>query len=213
MLDEDCLTRPGIWTRYRAGWEVVIFDSDVLIGFLNRDNTHHSDAVAQVRAALRTRHRALAVRGQLCGDASSVLSAPARRSASSRCWCSSTSRIHVDMELTEHATSVRARTNLKLPDAFALATAIHAEHRGHPASRWPASTMPFARRTRACTRSISDVRQLGRRPRPASPSRMSGLWARTGRVVGRPKRGWPLMILCMTSDGWADAGGEVHRAR
>ena len=39
--------------------------------------------------------------------------------------------IQVDMALAERAASVRARTNLKLPDAFALATAIHAEHRGH----------------------------------------------------------------------------------
>ena len=31
---------------------VVVFDSDVLIGFLNRDDAHHTDAVARVRAAL-----------------------------------------------------------------------------------------------------------------------------------------------------------------
>jgi predicted nucleic acid-binding protein len=38
--------------------------------------------------------------------------------------------ITVDMALANRAAAVRARTNLKLPDAFALATAIHAEHRG-----------------------------------------------------------------------------------
>jgi predicted nucleic acid-binding protein len=38
--------------------------------------------------------------------------------------------ITVDMALAERAAAVRARTGLKLPDAFALATAIHAEHRG-----------------------------------------------------------------------------------
>jgi predicted nucleic acid-binding protein len=37
--------------------------------------------------------------------------------------------ITVDMALANRAAAVRARTNLKLPDAFALATAIHAEHR------------------------------------------------------------------------------------
>ena len=37
--------------------------------------------------------------------------------------------IIVDMDLAKRA-AVRARTDLKLPDAFALATAIHAEHRG-----------------------------------------------------------------------------------
>jgi predicted nucleic acid-binding protein len=38
--------------------------------------------------------------------------------------------IQVDMALAQRAAAVRARTSLKLPDAFALATAVHAEHRG-----------------------------------------------------------------------------------
>jgi predicted nucleic acid-binding protein len=33
--------------------------------------------------------------------------------------------------LARRAAAVRARTKLKLPDAFALATAVHAERRGH----------------------------------------------------------------------------------
>lgn len=37
--------------------------------------------------------------------------------------------IQVDMSLAERAAAVRARTNLALPDAYALATAIHAEKR------------------------------------------------------------------------------------
>ena len=39
--------------------------------------------------------------------------------------------IHVDMALARRAAAVRARTRLKLPDAYALATAIHTERRGH----------------------------------------------------------------------------------
>jgi predicted nucleic acid-binding protein len=39
--------------------------------------------------------------------------------------------IQVDMALARRAAAVRARTRLKLPDAYALATAIHAEKRGH----------------------------------------------------------------------------------
>ena len=39
--------------------------------------------------------------------------------------------IQVDMDLARRAAAVRARTRLKLPDAYALATAIHAEKRGH----------------------------------------------------------------------------------
>jgi predicted nucleic acid-binding protein len=38
--------------------------------------------------------------------------------------------VTVDMALAQRAAAVRARTNLKLPDAYALATAIHAEKRG-----------------------------------------------------------------------------------
>jgi predicted nucleic acid-binding protein len=39
--------------------------------------------------------------------------------------------IQVDRVLARRAAAVRARTRLKLPDAYALATAIHAEKRGH----------------------------------------------------------------------------------
>ena len=39
--------------------------------------------------------------------------------------------IQVDIELARRAAAVRARTRLKLPDAYALATAVHAEKRGH----------------------------------------------------------------------------------
>ena len=38
--------------------------------------------------------------------------------------------IPVDLALARRAAEVRARTRLKLPDAYALATAIHAEKRG-----------------------------------------------------------------------------------
>ncbi|MCK9250079.1 MAG: PIN domain-containing protein [Solirubrobacteraceae bacterium] len=38
--------------------------------------------------------------------------------------------VPVDAELAERAADVRARTNLKLPDAYALATAMLVEHRG-----------------------------------------------------------------------------------
>jgi predicted nucleic acid-binding protein len=35
------------------------------------------------------------------------------------------------MSLARRAAAVRVRTRLKLPDTYALATAIHAEKRGH----------------------------------------------------------------------------------
>jgi predicted nucleic acid-binding protein len=38
--------------------------------------------------------------------------------------------VQVDMALARRAAEIRARTSLKLPDAYALATVIHAEIRG-----------------------------------------------------------------------------------
>ena len=110
---------------------VVVFDSDVLIGFLNRDDAQHADAVARVRAALAPGTRRL-----LCAvNYAEILIGPVRAGAQERVKQMlvqfNIETIQVDMALAERTAAVRARTNLKLPDAFALATAIHAEHRGH----------------------------------------------------------------------------------
>jgi predicted nucleic acid-binding protein len=110
---------------------VVGFDSDVLIGFLNRDDAHHSDAVARVRAALAPGTRRL-----LCAvNYAEILIGPVRAGAQERVKQMLTQFnieiVQVDTALAERATAVRARTNLKLPDAFPLATAIDLEHRGH----------------------------------------------------------------------------------
>jgi len=43
--------------------------------------------------------------------------------------------VQVDMALSQRAAAVRVRTKLKLPDAYAIATAVHAEKRGHDAVR------------------------------------------------------------------------------
>jgi predicted nucleic acid-binding protein len=110
---------------------VVVFDSDVLIGFLNRDDAHHTDAIARVRAAL-----APGTRRMLCAvNYAEILIGPIRAGAQERVKQMlvqfNIETIQVDMALAERAAAVRARTNLKLPDAFALATAVHAEHRGY----------------------------------------------------------------------------------
>jgi predicted nucleic acid-binding protein len=110
---------------------VVVFDSDVLIGFLNRDDAHHTDAIATVRAAL-----APGTRRMLCAvNYAEILIGPIRAGAQERVEQMviqfNIETIRVDMALAGRAAAVRARTNLKLPDAFALATVIHAEHRGY----------------------------------------------------------------------------------
>jgi predicted nucleic acid-binding protein len=109
---------------------VVVFDSDVLIGFLNRDDAHHQDAVHVVRGSMSPGSRRL-----LCSvNYAEIMVGPMRAGThevvDQMLLQFSIETISVDMDLAKRAAAVRARTNLKLPDAFALATAIHAEHRG-----------------------------------------------------------------------------------
>lgn len=111
---------------------VVVFDSDVLIGFLNADDAHHPAAVQQVREAMVAGTRRL-----LCSvNYAEILIGPLRAGrqevVEEMLVRFSIETIAVDTALAQRAATVRARTNLKLPDAFALATAIHAEHRGWP---------------------------------------------------------------------------------
>lgn len=112
---------------------VVVFDSDVLIGFLNASDAHHTDAVSVVRAALApgTRRMLNAV------NYSEILIGPIKAGGQARDRVDamlghfSVEIAQVDAALAGRAAAVRARTELKLPDAYALATAIHAEHNGH----------------------------------------------------------------------------------
>jgi len=112
---------------------VVVFDSDVLIGFLNASDAHHPDAVGLVREALApgTRRMISAV------NYSEILIGPIKAGKNARDHVEgmlgrfSIEIILVDGALARRAAAVRARTDLKLPDAYALATAIHAEHNGH----------------------------------------------------------------------------------
>jgi predicted nucleic acid-binding protein len=110
---------------------VVVFDSDVLIGFLNGRDAHHEAAVARMREALApgTQRWVSAVNyaeiliGPLKAGRQDIVDAMLTRF--------SIETQPIDATLAQRAAAVRARTGLKLPDAFALATAIHAEHRGH----------------------------------------------------------------------------------
>ncbi len=109
---------------------VVVFDSDVLIGFLNRDDAHHGEAVKRVRPSMAPGNRRL-----LCAvNYAEIMVGPVRASThelvEQMLVQFNIETIIVDRDLASHAAAVRARTNLKLPDAFALATVIHAEHRG-----------------------------------------------------------------------------------
>jgi predicted nucleic acid-binding protein len=107
---------------------VVVFDSDVLIGFLNRDDARHDDAVEAVRESLT------ATRRLVCSvNYAEILVGPLRAGnvdvVDQLLVRLNIETIQVDMALAQRAAEVRARTNLKLPDAFALATALHAKQR------------------------------------------------------------------------------------
>lgn len=112
---------------------VTVFDSDVLIGFLNAADAHHAKAVEIVRDALSpgTRRMVSAV------NYSEILIGPIRAGREARdrveamLGAFSIEIIVVDRALARRAAGVRARTGLELPDAYALATAVHAEHNDH----------------------------------------------------------------------------------
>jgi len=113
---------------------VVVFDADVLIAYLGRDDAHHSEAVERVRRALEPRTRRLVS----AVNYTEVLIGPLEAAGAAGADTVDAmfvrlgiETIQVDMALARQAAAVRARTQLKLPDAYALATAIYAEKRGH----------------------------------------------------------------------------------
>lgn len=112
---------------------VVVFDSDVLIGFLSAADAHHNDAVGFVRESLTpgTRRMISAVNYSeiLVGPIKVGKGAPDHVEAMLGRF--SIEIVSVDGVLARRAAAVRAHTGLKLPDAYALATAVHAEHNGH----------------------------------------------------------------------------------
>lgn len=113
---------------------VVVFDADLLIAYLGRDDANHEAAVERMRLALQpgTRRLVSAV------NYSEVLIGPLIRSGSpgadvvdAMLTRFAIETIVVDRPLAQRAAAVRARTGLELPDAYALATAIHADKRGY----------------------------------------------------------------------------------
>jgi predicted nucleic acid-binding protein len=111
---------------------VVVFDADVLIAYLNRDDAHHPEAVGRVRRTLEPGTRRLVSAVNYAEVLIGPLEAagPAGTEIVDAMFVQfGIETIQVDMDLARRAAAVRARTRLTLPDAFALATAIHAEKR------------------------------------------------------------------------------------
>lgn len=113
---------------------VVVFDADVLIAYLKRDDANHTAATERVRAAMAPGNQ----RTVCAVNYSEVLIGPLRALGTKggdmvddMLTRLNIVTIQVDMDLARRAAAVRERTHLKLPDAYAVATAIHHEHRGH----------------------------------------------------------------------------------
>lgn len=112
---------------------VAVFDADVLIAYLGRHDAQHERALERVRAALKPGVRRLVS----AVNYSEVLIGPLRAGGPSAADTVdemlvrfAIETIAVDMDLARRAAAVRARTSLKLPDAYAVATAIQAQKRG-----------------------------------------------------------------------------------
>ena len=105
---------------------VVVFDADVLIAHLNADDSQHQAAVKRVAQALENRDRRLLS----AVNYTEVLVGPFARGHDSAARAKTALRmlgiepIPVDEKLAARAAQVRARTKLKLPDAYAVATAL-----------------------------------------------------------------------------------------
>ena len=109
---------------------VAVFDADVLIAYLGKEDSNHLEAVAKMRRALEPGTRRL----MSAVNYSEVLIGPLRRAGSTGAATVDAMLsdlgieiIGVDLALARRAAAERVRTGLKLPDAFALATAIEAD--------------------------------------------------------------------------------------
>jgi predicted nucleic acid-binding protein len=117
---------------------VVVFDADVLIGFLGSEDAHHEEAVRRVAKARRPGIRRLLS----VVNYAELLVGPFRAAGRSGVETVDAmlerlaiEKIPADDELSRMAGEVRAKRGLKLPDAFAVATAIVAGARGHESVR------------------------------------------------------------------------------
>lgn len=110
---------------------VIVFDSDVMIGYLNRHDAHHDAARQLMRRASAPR-----TRRQMCAvTLAEVLVGPLRAGRAQTIWDMvaglSFEIIPADTGLSSRAAAVRAEKHLKLPDAFAVATALAAQRGGN----------------------------------------------------------------------------------
>ncbi|HWH15039.1 MAG TPA: PIN domain-containing protein [Miltoncostaeaceae bacterium] len=105
---------------------MTVFDADVLIGVLNRDDVHHVAAVERLRAAADGPGRLLVSAVTFA----EVLVGPRRagreRIVEEMADALRMEVVAVDRRLAGRAAAVRATTALRTPDAFVVATTLAA---------------------------------------------------------------------------------------
>jgi predicted nucleic acid-binding protein len=112
---------------------VVVFAADVLIAYLSRDDAHHAAALERMRRALEPGNRRLVSAVNYTEVLIGPLQAAGPAGAATVDAMIARLRIEtidVGVRLARRAADVRARTRLKLPDAYAIATAADANRKG-----------------------------------------------------------------------------------
>ena len=112
---------------------VVVFDADVLIAYLSRDDAHHAAALERMRRALEPGNRRLVSAVNYTEVLIGPLQAAGPAGAATVDAMIERLRfetIDVGVHLARRAADVRVQTRLKLPDAYAVATAADANSKG-----------------------------------------------------------------------------------
>ena len=112
---------------------VVVFDADVLIAYLNRDDAHHAAALERMRRALEPANRRVVSAVNYTEVLIGPLQAAGPAGAATVDAMIARLRIEtidVGVPLARRAADVRVRTRLKLPDAYAVAIAADASRKG-----------------------------------------------------------------------------------
>ena len=107
--------------------------ADVLIAFLGREDANHTDAVERMRRALEPGTRRLVSAVNYTEVLIGPLAAagpPGAKTVDAMLVRLGIETVQLNMALAQRAAAVRVRTKLKLPDAYAVATAVRAENRG-----------------------------------------------------------------------------------
>ncbi len=103
----------------------VVLDADVVIGFLERTDAHHADAVTRLRPWLEREHRRLMAASTYAEALVGPIRRGVDRSVDEFVDVGDVEIVPMDRTLARRTAELRARhPTLRLPDAMTLATAL-----------------------------------------------------------------------------------------